>query len=72
MNLQHQKGHGPESDLAFNGWLKAMLGLIAKAQAGVWLCPDATLVAAPIPAGPMGPGSMTPERTAHGDLASRR
>jgi hypothetical protein len=72
MNFHQQRAHGPQGDPAFNGWLTAMRGLIAKAQVGVCLHPEATLVAAPIPNGPMGRRSMTPERTAHGDLAPRR
>jgi hypothetical protein len=65
--------HGPflANDLMFNGWLSAMLGLIAKTQAGAGLGPVAVPAVAHFGDPAQGPPSIAAERTCHGDLAPR-
>ena len=59
------------NDLMFNGWLSAMLGLIAKTQAGDGLHPAEVPEVASCGAPAKGPPSIAAERTCHGDLAPR-
>jgi len=69
--IPFQKQRLVANDLMFNGWLSAMLGLIAKTQAGAGLRPAEVPEVASYGAPAKGPPSIVAERTCHGDFAPR-